>query len=224
VLADFRGWLTDLAAGHLAAPPPEPEAGTVDLATLVGQFTALRHEVNLQTKAVRAQQEQNAETLRQLARAVNALEEQPAISAVPADDELRPLLQTLVETHDAVTRAADELRRVSATAQEPPARPPWWVTLFGRRPASRDPAGLGAVATATAAGLAMSVQRVERALARHDLEPIPSVGRPFDPEWMEVVEAVPGAGKPSGEVLDEVRRGYAWHGRVFRYAQVRVAK
>src|SRR5437660_9004479 len=68
VLADFRGWLTDAAAGRVAAPPPlESDAETVDLATLVGQFTALRHEVNLQTKAVRAQQERNADTLRPLA-------------------------------------------------------------------------------------------------------------------------------------------------------------
>src|SRR5947209_18310963 len=110
VLADFRGWLTDLAAGRVAAAPTEPDAEAVDLATLVGQFTALRHEVSLQTRAVRAQQEQNAETLRRLARTVDALTAPPA--AAPADDELRPLLQTLVETHDALARAADELRRV----------------------------------------------------------------------------------------------------------------
>ena len=32
------------------------------------------------------------------------------------------------------------------------------------------------------------------------------------------------SGRPSGEVIEEVRRGYLWNGRVFRYAQVRVAK
>src|SRR5438045_201465 len=93
VLADFRGWLTDLAAGRVAAPPPEPGAGAgaVDLATLAGQFTALRHEVNLQTRAVRAQQEQNAETLRRLAQAVDALTEPPSSAGTPAGDDLRPL-------------------------------------------------------------------------------------------------------------------------------------
>ena len=53
----------------------------VDLYTLVGQFTALRQEVNLQTRAVRAQQEQNAETLRQLAEAVDYLTQAPAATA-----------------------------------------------------------------------------------------------------------------------------------------------
>ena len=70
----------------------------------------------------------------------------------------------------------------------------------------------------------MTVRRVDRALARHDLEPIAAEGEPFNPETMEVLEAVPANGRPSGEVVEEVRRGYRWRGRVFRCAQVRVAK
>jgi molecular chaperone GrpE (heat shock protein) len=35
---------------------------------------------------------------------------------------------------------------------------------------------------------------------------------------------VSGSGQPSGEVIDEVRRGYLRGERVFRFAQVRVAK
>jgi molecular chaperone GrpE len=70
----------------------------------------------------------------------------------------------------------------------------------------------------------MSVQRVERALAQHGLEPIAAAGQPFDPETMEAIEVVEGSGRPGGEVVQEVRRGYVWRGRVFRYAQVRVAK
>jgi molecular chaperone GrpE len=77
---------------------------------------------------------------------------------------------------------------------------------------------------ATAAGYAMTLQRVERAMAQHGLEAIPAVSQPFDPELMEVLEVVLDSGAPSGEVVQEVRRGYLWNGRVFRYAQVRVAK
>ena len=47
-------------------PPGSPEP--VDLHTLVAQFTALRHEVNLQTKASRAAVEQTAEVLKLLDR------------------------------------------------------------------------------------------------------------------------------------------------------------
>jgi molecular chaperone GrpE len=75
-----------------------------------------------------------------------------------------------------------------------------------------------------AAGYAMSLQRLERSLSQHGLEPMATVGETFDPEQMEVVEVTTGSGRPNGEVLEEVRRGYLWNDRVFRYAQVRVAK
>ena len=75
-----------------------------------------------------------------------------------------------------------------------------------------------------ATGYTMSRQRVERALQQHGLEPIPAVGEPFDPEQMEVLEVVTDSGRTSGEVVEEVRRGYLWNGRIFRFAQVRVAK
>jgi hypothetical protein len=59
VLAEFRGWLTAIAQASVPTTPPLEE--TLDLHTLLSQFTALRHEVNLQTKATRAQQQQNSE-------------------------------------------------------------------------------------------------------------------------------------------------------------------
>ena len=62
------------------------------------------------------------------------------------------------------------------------------------------------------------------ALEQFNLEPIATAGETFDPELMEVVEVVGDSGKPAGEVLEEVRRGY-WRGEVvFRYAQVKVAR
>lgn len=247
VLEDFRGWLTAAAS---APPADEPPAGPgVDLSTLVGQFTALRQEVNLQTRAVRAQQEQNAETLRQLAEAVEAVRETPAAPAwrEPAADEgLRPLLKTLVDLYDAAALAGRELQRVQESAAPQPAgegpkddaRPAWWARWFGARTEEHECKALREwlraarenaertrqTLAATAAGFAMTLQRVERAMARHGLEPIPAAGRPFDPELMEVLEVVHDGGRPSGEVVEEVRRGYLWQGRVFRYAQVRVAK
>jgi hypothetical protein len=73
-------------------------------------------------------------------------------------------------------------------------------------------------------GYAMSVQRIDRAIQQQDLEPIPTVGEPFDPETMEVVGVVSEPGRQATEVVEEVRRGYMRNGRVFRYAQVKVAK
>lgn len=265
----------------LAATPPAPSpslAEPPDLYTLLAQFTALRHEVNLQTKATRGQQEQNGETLRQLAQALDALEQAQAdaeqVRQANVDERLRPLLKALIDLHDAVSLAGREMTRVQDTVlpllahlvdalptEEPPLElnvelppsPPapglfrWFRTptpdldalkkrLVAQLQQRRDQQHerfrkakdsmerVQQLLASLATGYTMSLQRVERTLRQHGLEPIAAAGQPFDPERMEVVEAVTGSGQPSGVVLSEVRRGYLWNGRVFRFAQVRVAK
>jgi len=240
VLADFQTWLRDLASAPPAEPAPSP---AVDLHTLLGGFVALRHEVNLQTRATRAQQEQNAETLRQLSEALEALRRAPQ----PAQDEAtKPLLKTLVDLFDALALAEREVRRVqeavlpaletmvAALAPAEAPRRPFWARWLGAAPPAdsaerarqaREAGERGrAMLASLATGYTMSLQRLDRALRQHGLEPMAVVGAPFDPERMEVLEAVADSGRKAGEVLDEVRRGYLWNGRVFRYAQVRVAK
>jgi molecular chaperone GrpE len=242
VLADFRTWLQQLAT--LPPAPPDGAAGPpLDLHTLLAQFIALRHEVNLQTKATRAQQEQNAETLRQLSAAVEMLPQE----APDSDEALRPLLKTLIDLYDALALAERECRRVreailpsldrlaqSAPPLASPA-PPWWARWLGRgqqvppAPPDRSPSAEAAQAIrpmldSLVIGYTMSVQRLDRALRQHGLEPIATVGQPFDPERMEVVEVVTTSDRPSGEVVVEMRRGYLWRDQVFRFAQVSVAK
>lgn len=262
ILDDFRAWLTDLTA-----PPAEEASGgrphsdslhpradaprSPDLHTLLGQFLAVRQEVNLQTRAVRAQQEQNAETLRQLTAALDALRHSQMRgqegSQQAVDDSVRPLVKTLIDLYDALALAGREMQRLPetvlpsleqlvATARQSPEPPPsWWARLFRSSTPSPTTQERERLAGDTAervrqllasfvAGYTMSLQRVERALRQHGVEAIPTTAERFDPERMEVLEAVAGSGRPSGEVIEEVRRGYLWNGRVFRYAQVRVAK
>jgi molecular chaperone GrpE len=248
VLADFRSWLQQLAEIPAAAPA-EPEAESIDLHTLLGQFVALRHEVNLQTRAVRAQQEQSAEALQQLSAALGALQRAQSAPRPDEDEAIRPLLKTLVDLYDALALARREVQRVQEAAPEPAPEPPavpqppgtFWSRWFGgpaedagrerllveqerRRQAEEAARRVRQLLDSVLTGYTMSLQRLERALQQHGLEAIPSAGRPFDPERMEVLEVVTASGRPSGEVVEEVRRGYLWRGRVFRYAQVRVAK
>jgi molecular chaperone GrpE len=254
VLADFRAWLMALIAEKgtsetdemLVSPPSE-----IDLHTLLGQFLAVRQEVNLQTRAVRAQQEQNAQTLRQLTEALDALRTNQARDEErrqqTVDDAVRSLLKTLIDLYDALALASREMQRLyktvlptldqftAAVSAEPQSPPSLWARLFRssaadsarreRERSARDSAERARQLLASlVTGYTMSLQRIERALQQHGLEPIPVTGERFDPERMEVVEAVADSGRPSGEVVEEVRRGYLWHGRIFRYAQVRVAK
>jgi molecular chaperone GrpE len=265
LLAEFRSWLVQAQAAPAnadAAPPAEAEG--VDLHTLVAQFTGLRHEVNLQTRATRGQQEQNAETLRKLSETLTALESnQQAVEgkAEEAQTELqRPLLKTLVDVHDALALARREAQRVRdnvlpaleqimtaaelfVSARPHPAGAGVFVRFLGAGKAVRHgqaaqveadkqqaEQGVQAVervcrlVNSLIDGYAMSLQRLERTLEQAGLEAIAVVGEPFDPEAMEVVEVVHEAGREGTEVVDEVRRGYLWQGRVFRFAQVRVAR
>jgi molecular chaperone GrpE len=228
VLADFRIWLQEAAAGPLASPPPTP---TPDLHTLLGQMIALRQEVNLQTKAARAQQEQNTETLRELTRALDSLTEPAATSEpVPADDALRGMLKVLVDIADALTLARREFTRgraaFDAALQALAAPPPtsWLDRLLGRSAPPVDLARVTPMIDSLVTGYTMSLQRVERALQQLGLERMECKGQAFDPERMEAVEVVADSGQPAGQVVEEVRPGYRLRGRVFRFAQVTVSR
>jgi molecular chaperone GrpE len=261
VLADFRSWLTALVSTS-DDPAPDEDAGP-DLFTLLEQMTALRHEVNLQTRSSRSLQEQNAATLTELSRALNSLEQATSAQEPDADERLRPLLKCLVDVYDALSIASREAQRVHDTVApllsesagdalpDLPEPPKWKPSVLVRwlSPGASDAAafcnGVASLQTrnegiavqrgqafqrvrqllaSLTAGYAMSLQRVERALKQHGLEPVSAAGQPFDPERMEAVEAVSDSQHPAGRVIDEVQRGYLWNGRVFRYAKVRVAK
>ncbi len=141
VLADFRTWLQANPAAATAAVPPEPvlPEPPIDLAALLAPFVALRHEVNLQTKAGRAQLEQNAQTLELLRQALDTLRRPPP--APPATDEqLRPLLKTLIDVHDALSLARREVLRLRDSVSAPPVVPvppavdvrlPLWARWLG---------------------------------------------------------------------------------------------
>jgi molecular chaperone GrpE len=230
VLADFRAWLL---AERTEDRGPRTEGGPpIDLFTLIGQFTALRHEVNLQTKAARAAVEQNAEVLRQLADRDD--EPDPGPEPDPdTDDALRPAVKAVIDIADALAlshRQAEKLRDGAAallTADAPPApRPGFLARLFGPPPAPPPPDldALRKLAAGVADGYALSLRRVERLLPTWDVEAVRCTDEEFDPELMEVVEVVADAGRPAGTVVEEVRPGYRWRGRLIRFAQVKVAR
>jgi len=237
-LSDFRRWLTELGSNRspeISAPVP------VDLFTLVGQFTALRHEVNLQTKATRGLIDQVAE-------------DRKAPSGPEHDEGLRPLVKAMIDAADAlalglknVEKLRDSLETQFELAAEPiPAMPespsPGLFARILGAPTNRE---LGEWADAAndriqesnasdervrpllaglADGYALSLRRIERELPAFGLDAMAVVGQSFDPETMEAVEVVASEEHSSGQVVDEIRRGYNWNGRVFRCAQVSVAR
>jgi molecular chaperone GrpE len=85
--------------------------------TLVDEFTGLRHEVNLQTRAARAQMEQGAEALKQLSETAAALEREREADEGRAEEALRPLLKTLIDVYDAMALARREVSRVQTAVE-----------------------------------------------------------------------------------------------------------
>ena len=73
-------------------------------------------------------------------------------------------------------------------------------------------------------GLELSVKKLEEALGTHGLEPIESVGAPFDPKLHEAVGHEESDEHPEDTVVSELRRGYRVRDRVVRPALVKVSR
>jgi molecular chaperone GrpE len=70
----------------------------------------------------------------------------------------------------------------------------------------------------------VAIDRKLRALLESEgVTPVDALGRPFDPHEHEALARVPNTGRPEGEVVAELRRGYRLRDRVLRPALVAVS-
>ena len=239
ILNDFREWLEAASTADLT--PPDAPVAPIDAQSIIAQFTALRHEVNLQTKATRVATDQAAKILETIA---------PPPPGEPDREHMRPIIKTLLDIHDSLSVARRQVEKTAESVEifddmpdplEYVEQPPtgWFQRKFGR-PANEayiTEAFTAWVESSTsidrkrseqlasaADGYSMSQRRIERALPQLGLEPITCLGEPFDPEKMEVVDTVADSDRPDGTVVEEVRRGYLWNRKLFRFAQVKVSK
>ncbi len=72
------------------------------------------------------------------------------------------------------------------------------------------------------AGVEMILKQLKETLARHGLEEVEALGKPFDPFLHEAVACVESAECPEGTVAEEILRGYLFKGRLLRPTAVRV--
>lgn len=215
--------------------PPGERVPDVDLSALVAELTALRHEVKLQTRSAHLDRQQAGESLSNLARAVERIEklgrEDDARLAAAVERNEAPWVELLVDLHDALSRsvtgAEEELQRIAALARtRRPPRAPGIALLPARWRRPPDPPVTGAVdeilrcVEGLVQGLRLGAARIERALGQLGVEPVESMGRLVDPEWMEVVRLACNETLPPDLVVAEVRRGYRRDGSVYRWAQV----
>jgi len=72
-------------------------------------------------------------------------------------------------------------------------------------------------------GVALIVKQMEETLQKMQVNPIPTVGEPFDPRVHEALGSVEREDIPDQHVAEEIRRGYRLRDRLLRPALVRVA-
>jgi molecular chaperone GrpE len=73
-------------------------------------------------------------------------------------------------------------------------------------------------------GVEMVFGELNEVLVGEGLVAIEASGKPFDPERHEAVVAAEEDGVEAGTVMDVVRKGYEFNGRVLRPALVKVAR
>jgi len=73
------------------------------------------------------------------------------------------------------------------------------------------------------AGVKLVADQLAKVLKDYGVEPIESVGKPFDPALHEALMHDPQPDSPAGTITQEFERGYTMQGRVLRHAKVAVA-
>lgn len=248
ILRRFQEWLTQTNR-ELEQLDDEPSA-TADptqaagLLPLVEAFTALRHELKLQTKSARGLEESLQTALTGLDRAIERFDSVEPQETAAAEEAMRPLVEALIELDEALRRGA---RAVAASQQRLSEETPRRLVeqleqRFARRSAwqrwrsgpwqaevlqccrqlvaeTQDPllASLGD-------GYQLIRGRLHRILAEHRIERLACIGQSVDPSQMRVIELVDAPGVAPETVVEEIRPGYVWRGLVVRYAEVRATR
>lgn len=248
VLSRFRHWLgearaeADWLGDDSSSPVAEgPEVG---LYRLVEEFTALRQEVKLQTKSARGLHDEADALLTALRQSIEQFRSVAPKEEQAAQAAARPLAEALADLDEALDRGRAGLERGRQSLLVDPAealladldalyeRQSWlrrfWLRGYhdeARALASgEDAEARSALFDALLEGYGLIQSRLRRALDAEQIRRIDCVGRPVDPDRMTVIAVVDAPGVPPGEVVEELRRGYTWRGRVLRYAEVRAAR
>ncbi len=260
LLERFRAWLDQVREESRTAPTEalqpqsdgaaEGAASDLGLVDMVREFTALRHEVKLQTKSTRGLEEQTAAAIAAMEEAGRQFRAVVPREAEAARQAALPLIESLADLDEAMQRAQAVVESArgrlggesATTSTRCPAFRLQFAGLYAAQPAwkrwlcrswyaaARDLWQAEAddrkrVLDALAEGYAMVRKRLHRAMAKEGLYRMASLGLPVDPHAMTVVEVVEAEDHHApGTVVEEIRPGYRWNDKVVRFAEVRAAR
>ena len=248
ILTRFEDWLRQTRSecdslDERAADEEGPDE-PVGLYQLVEQFTALRHNMKLLTKAVRGTEERNEATLLSLQAAIEQFRGVKLKEEQAADKAARPLVEVLVELDESLQRCRSVIERakrrlledVNAELEEGRNRldelfrtQPWWRRRLCRpwHEAARKLYSHHAADTyrnifdSLLEGYDLIENRLRRTMQQRSIVRMQCLGERADPNRMTVLEVVSDPSRRPGTVIEEVRPGYCWDGRVLRFAEVK---
>ena len=203
ILRDFAVWLTDLPPQLPDEQRKSPEVHA--LADLFSEVAALRREVAFQNRSGKTAQVAVESATAVVAGLGKELKTQLAAfaraSARPASGpEVPTVIASFLEIRDALVRTeAVAARLISPEAD--------------RRDEVSASEGL-------VEALQLVLRKFDRILQEHRISRIDAVGRPFDPSIMSAAGTSSVPDLPDGTVVEEVRGGFLYDGRLLRTAQV----
>jgi molecular chaperone GrpE len=209
LIARFRTYL-ETAADEPSPGPTDENAVETDLFSLFTELAALRNEVRLESRQLKAALDkfgQLFDTLRESnERLGRELEARREVEQAALQTAERPLLLELLELRDRVEAGLASARGY---------RPTGLQRLVGK--ASHFIEGL-------ADGMVITLRRLDELLARYRVRAVPAAGNALDPHTMHATAIESRQDQADGMVLAEVRRGYLRGDEVLRLAEVIVNK
>lgn len=203
LLARLRDYLD--RADEPSAAPAADEAEAPDLFSLLSELAALKNEVKLEARQVKTALDEFRNVFEALETANSRAEqEQQRRREQEQANRARERKDLLLELLDLRDRL--QAGHAAAAGYRPRG-------LFGRRQAR-------AFAASMAEGLAMNLRRLDETLARRGVQPLPALGRLFDPHRMHAAELASDPERRVGEVLAEQRAGFLLDGELLRSAEV----
>ncbi len=248
VIARFRHWLDEIRSEvdtlDVHASVNEAPAEPVGFYQVVERLTTLRHEVKLLTKAARGGEERNEATLLSMQAAIEQFHSVSADESQAADRAARPLVEGLADLDESLRRGrlaietartrmiqktGQHLREARERFEQLYRLQPWWRRVLCRpwHAAALEIHSDHAIDSphdvfgSLLEGYDLIQARLRRTMDEHAIIRMQCVGRQVEPNSMTVVEVVRDPGLPPGQVIEEVRTGYYWKSKVFRFAEVK---
>jgi molecular chaperone GrpE len=250
ILTNFRNWLEQAKAeadglGENGEPfERQVDSRSVGLFQLAEELTALRHEVKLGTKGARNLEQQAGNVVGALEQAIAQFRSVEASEAAAAERSAGPFVEAVIELDESLRRCRTVIETARQRILEESAKcvedkldqtyqQQWFLRRWLSRRLCRAVRNILQEQTekmhrdildSLVAGYQLILNRLQRVMKEQEIYRMECVGKPVDPNSMTVIEVVEDSGGPPGLVVEEVRPGYYWKAKVFRYAEVRAIR